>query len=157
MTLKLSGCSYSSTCCENLDRVWICRESINLSLRLLQKDALSMKLSRKLELSINICRESLYVINVAFSYEKNNPARRAGEKNNLAPILAEKNFSARTKIPSPPPPWISNGPCLIQKCIFGLLLWQTRNGCNLTDKDYSWHRNYANMRGIFRGGGLNNL
>ena len=55
------------------------------------------------ELSINICRESLYVINVAFGYEKNNPARRAGEKNNLAPILSEKNFSARTKIPSPLP------------------------------------------------------
>ena len=46
---------------------------------------------------------SSYVINVAFGYEKNNPARRAGEKNNLAPILSEKKFSARTKIPSPPP------------------------------------------------------
>ena len=63
-----------------------------------------MKLLRKPELSINICCETLYVINVAFGYEKNNPARRAGEKNNLAPILSEKNFSARTKIPSPPPP-----------------------------------------------------
>ena len=61
-----------------------------------------MKLLRKPELSVNICRESLYVINVAFGYEKNNPARRAGEKNNLATILSEKNFSARTKIPSPP-------------------------------------------------------
>ena len=44
--------------------------------------------------------------------KKNNPARRAGEENNLAPILSEKNISARTKNPSPPP-WISNGPCLI--------------------------------------------
>ena len=69
---------------------------------LLRKDALSMKLLRKPESSINICRESLYVIIVAFGYEKNNPARRAGEKNNLAPILSEKNFSVRTKIPSPP-------------------------------------------------------
>ena len=29
---------------------------------------------------------------------------RAGEKNNLAPILSEKNTLARTKNPSPPPP-----------------------------------------------------
>ena len=34
--------------------------------------------------------------------KKNNPARRAGEKNNLAPILSEKNILARTKNPSPP-------------------------------------------------------
>ena len=49
-------------------------------MRLLRKDALSMKFLRKPELSINICRESLYVINVALGYEKNNPARRAGDK-----------------------------------------------------------------------------
>ena len=36
--------------------------------------------------------------------KKNNPARRAGEKNNLAPILSEKKILARTKNPSPPPP-----------------------------------------------------
>ena len=36
--------------------------------------------------------------------KKTNPARRAGEKNNLAPILSEKNILARTKNPSPPPP-----------------------------------------------------
>ena len=36
--------------------------------------------------------------------KKNNPARRAGEKNNLVPILSEKNILARTKNPSPPPP-----------------------------------------------------
>ena len=35
--------------------------------------------------------------------KKNNPARRAGEKNNLALILSEKNILARTKNPSPPP------------------------------------------------------
>ena len=34
--------------------------------------------------------------------KKNNPAQRAGEKNNLAPILSEKNILARTKNPSPP-------------------------------------------------------
>ena len=46
--------------------------------------------------------------------KKNNPARRAGEKNNLALILSEKkNILARTKNPSPPPPRISNGPCHI--------------------------------------------
>ena len=32
----------------------------------------------------------------------NNPAQRAGEKNNLAPILSE-NIFARTKKPKPPP------------------------------------------------------
>ena len=89
-------------------------KALNLSMRLLRKDALSMKLLWKPELSINIYRESLYVINVAFGYEKNNPARKAVEKNNRASILSEKKFSARTKIPRPPPPppWISNGPCL---------------------------------------------
>ena len=61
-----------------------------------------MKLLRKPELSIKYSPESLYVINVAYGYEKNNPARRAGEKNNLAPILSEKNILARTKNPSPP-------------------------------------------------------
>ena len=35
---------------------------------------------------------------------KKKPDRRAGEKNNLAPILSEKNILARTKNPSPPPP-----------------------------------------------------
>ena len=35
-----------------------------------------MKLLQKPELSINICRESQYVINAAFGYEKDNPARR---------------------------------------------------------------------------------
>ena len=42
----------------------------------------------------------MYII--AFGYKKNNPARRAGEKNNHAPKLSEKNL-ARKKIPSPPP------------------------------------------------------
>ena len=51
-------------------------KALNLGMRLLRKNALSMKLLRKPELSINICRESLYVINVAFGYEKNNPAKK---------------------------------------------------------------------------------
>ena len=33
---------------------------------------------------------------IAFGYEKNNPARRAGEKNDLAPILSEKKIPAQT-------------------------------------------------------------
>ena len=72
-------------------------------MRLLQKDALSTKLLRKPELSINICRETLYVIIVAFGYEKKNPARRAGEKNNLASILSEKNTRPGPKFQAPPP------------------------------------------------------
>ena len=36
--------------------------------------------------------------------KKNNPARRAGDKNNLAPIFSEKSILARTKKPNPPPP-----------------------------------------------------
>ena len=36
--------------------------------------------------------------------KKNNPARRAGEKKNIAPIMSEKNILARTINPSPPPP-----------------------------------------------------
>ena len=42
-----------------------------------------------------------------------NPARRASEKNNLAPILSEKKYLSPNQKPKPPPPWISNGPCLI--------------------------------------------
>ena len=45
-------------------------KALNLSMRLLRKDALSMELLRKPGLSLNICRESLYVINIAFRYEK---------------------------------------------------------------------------------------
>ena len=36
--------------------------------------------------------------------KKKIPAQRACEKNNLAPILSEKNILARTKNPSRPPP-----------------------------------------------------
>ena len=43
-------------------------------------------------------------ISITFGYEKNYPARRAGEKNKLAPILSEINFPAQTKVPGPPPP-----------------------------------------------------
>ena len=51
--------------CENLDWVFIYRESLKFEYEVVAK-AWS-------------CRESLYVINVAFGYEKkNNPARRAG-------------------------------------------------------------------------------
>ena len=33
---------------------------------------------------------------IAFGYEKKNPAQRAGEKNNLAPMLSEKKIPAQT-------------------------------------------------------------
>ena len=36
--------------------------------------------------------------------KKNNPARRAGEKNNLAPILFEKKYFGPDQKPKPPPP-----------------------------------------------------
>ena len=45
----------------------------------------------------------LKLINVAFGYEKNNPARRAGEKNYLAPILSEKISLPGPKTQAPPP------------------------------------------------------
>ena len=92
--------------------MWICRESINLSLRLLQKDALSIKLSRKLELSINICRESLYVINVAFSYEKIIRPEGRAKKIILLRFWLKKFLGPDKNSKPPPPPWISNGPCL---------------------------------------------
>ena len=41
---------------------------------------------------------------IAFGHEKNKPARRAGEKNNLAPILSKKKNSGPDINPSPPPP-----------------------------------------------------
>ena len=111
LTMKLSGCSYCS-CCENLldDKCKFVAKALNLSMRLLRKDALSMKLLRKPELSINICRESLYVINVAFGYEKNIPARRAGKKIILLRFCPKKNSRPGPKFQAPP--WISNGPCL---------------------------------------------
>ena len=45
-----------------------------------------------------VAKASIYT---AFGYEKNNPARRAGEKNNLAPILAKKNFRPRHRSQAP--------------------------------------------------------
>ena len=53
---------------------------------------------------------------IVFGYEKNNQTRRAGEKNNLAPILSEKNSGPDinpSPPPPPPPPQNINGPCLI--------------------------------------------
>ena len=41
---------------------------------------------------------------IAFDYEKNYPTRRAGEKNNLAPILSEKKIRPRPKSQPLPPP-----------------------------------------------------
>ena len=73
-----------------------------LSMSLSRKDALSMRLLRKPELSINICRESLYVINVAFCYEKNNPARRAGEKIILLRFCPKKSSRPGPKNSKPP-------------------------------------------------------
>ena len=62
-----------------------------------------------------VARASIFI---AFGYEKNNPAKRAGEKNNLTPILPEKKISGPDPSPSPPPPppRISNGPCLSTTC-----------------------------------------
>ena len=103
--MKLSGC----TCCS----VQLLRKP-GLNVNLLQKPQLSMKLSRKPELSMQLsrkselsisCRESLYMYIIAFGYKKNNPARRAGEKNNLAPKLSEKKISwPGKKFQAPPPP-----------------------------------------------------
>ena len=53
--------------------------------------------------------------------KKNNPAQRAGEKNNLAPILSEKNILARTKNPSPPPEYQMDCALLKVKCPSGTL------------------------------------
>ena len=77
-------------------------KALNLSMRLLRKDALSMKLLRKPEYSINICCESLYVINVAFGYEKNNPARRAGIKIILLRFWPKKNSRPGQKFQASP-------------------------------------------------------
>ena len=87
LTKKLSGCSYCSV-------------------QLLQKPKLSVTLLQKPEFVVKAWIKHIVVpntiikhevvakasISIAFGYEKNNPARRAGEKNNLAPILSEKQF-----------------------------------------------------------------
>ena len=93
-------------------------KALNLSMRLLRKDALSMTLLGKPELSINICRESLYIMNVAFGHEKNNPVLSG--KKNLDPDQNSK-----------PPPLNIKGPCLSKKffCIpYGL--WLEANSYN---------------------------
>ena len=90
--------------------------------------------------------------------KKNNPARRACEKNNLAPILSEKNILARKKTPSPPPPWISNGPCLIT----GQNTWHNtgrytwlntgQNAWHCTEQN-AWLNTQAQIQNFFQGGG----
>ena len=85
-------------------------KALNLSMRLLRKDALSMKLLRKPELSINICRESLYVINVAFGYKKIIRPEGPAKKIILLRFCPKKISRPGQKFQAPP--WISNGPCL---------------------------------------------
>ena len=94
--MKLSGCSWS--CSVQLSR------KPKLSLNLWQKPELSLNLLWKPELSIVVAKTTIKhevaakaSIFIAFGYKKkNNPARRAGEKNNLALILSEKKFPAQT-------------------------------------------------------------
>ena len=85
---------------------------------------------------------------VALDYKKKNPARRAVEKNNLAPILSDKKFSARTKNPSPP--LISNEPCLTEIGMYrSVLLFGKMKHKNVhdgrkarCDYDNKHHHNY---------------
>ena len=89
--MKLSGCS-------------------SCSVQLLRKPKLSLNLWQKPEFVVKAWIKHIVVAKTtikhevvakasifkAFGYEKKNPAQRAGEKNNLAPILSEKNFPAQT-------------------------------------------------------------
>ena len=57
--------------------------------------------------------------------KKNNPDRRACEKSNLAaPILSEKTSFPGSKTQAPPPPRISNGPCLSKQMYLFKKLWK---------------------------------
>ena len=77
---------------------------------------LSMRLSRKPELSIKLSWKPLCYKCSFWLWKRNNPARRAGEKNYLALISFEKKSRPGPKTQAPPP-WISNGPCLtIRNC-----------------------------------------
>ena len=100
-------------------------KALNLSMRLSRKHEISVKLSRKPELTIKLSRKP-YVICSLWLLKKN-PARRADEKNNLAPILSEKKLSARTKNPkSTNPPNIKWN---VPYCVFDS--WNEQNTINV--------------------------
>ena len=105
-------------------------------MRLLRKDALSMKLMRKPVLSINICRESLYVINVARVMKKIIWPKGPAKKIILLRFCPEKKFSARTKIPSPPPPL--NIKWTVPYRIIGNFPKSCRRNTRKTDKVYNF-------------------
>ena len=87
--MKLSGCSSCSVQSENLNvaKTWVKPEFVA---KAWIKHIVVAKTIIKHEV---VAKASIFI---AFGYEKNNPARRAGEKNNLAPILSEKKFPAQT-------------------------------------------------------------
>ena len=96
------------------------KKSVQLTMKLFGCSSCSVQLLRKPKLSLNLWQKPEFVVKawikptivakttikhevvakasifIAFGYEKNNPARRAGEKNNLSPILSEKKFLAQT-------------------------------------------------------------
>ena len=93
--MKLSSCSFCNVQlsrknlieCEFVAKTWIKAEFV---VKAWIKWIVVTKTFIKHEL---VAKASIFI---AFGYEKNNPARRAGEKNNLAPILPEKFFPAQT-------------------------------------------------------------
>ena len=88
LTMKLSGCSFCS-CCENLDRVWICRESLKFEYEVLAKGCIKHEVVAKAWIKHKYMSRNLFVINVAFGFCSD---------------FIPKKFSARTKIASPPSP-----------------------------------------------------
>ena len=126
-------------------RVWIKlarepKKSIQLTMKLSGCFSCSVQLSRKPKLSLNLWQKPEFVVKawikhivVAKTTIKHEVAAKAyifysfrlwkkiirpegpAKKNNLAPILPEKNFFRprhRSQPPPPRPPRISNGPCL---------------------------------------------
>ena len=111
LTMKLSGCSYCS-CCKNLDWVWICRESLKFEYEVVAKGCIKHEVVAKAWIMHKyMSRKPIcHKINVAFGYEKNIPAQRAGKKIILLRFCPKKISRPRQKFQAPP--WISNGPCL---------------------------------------------
>ena len=95
--------------------VWIRCESLKFEYEVFAKAWIKHEVVAKAWIKHKVVVKAYICYNVASGYEKNNnnPARRAGEKNILAPILSKQNFLAQTKKKTQAPAWISNGPCLM--------------------------------------------
>ena len=114
LTMKLSGCSYCS-CCENLDRVLICRESLKFEYEIIAKGCIKHEVVAKAWIKHKYMSRKPIFHKCSFLVKKKiiRPEGPAKKIILLSDFVRKKFLGPDQNSKPPPPPWISNGPCLI--------------------------------------------